>query len=89
MHGQRQGSEIDDSAVPNAAPRRGTDTVSGLAPASLELGPSRPDRGDLTNPDETVVEARQPLVAGQLTVAPLTERLPHCLTASSIRERSA
>ena len=68
MHEERQGSEIDDSAGPHTAPRRGTDTVSGLAPASLELGPSRPDRGDLTNPDETVVEARQPLVAGQLTV---------------------
>jgi anti-anti-sigma regulatory factor len=68
MHGQRQGSGRDDSAVPHTAPRTGADTVSGLAPASLELGRSRPDRGDLANRHDTVAEARQPLVEGQLTV---------------------
>jgi len=68
MHEERQGSEIDDSAVPDTAPRRGTDPVSRSAPASLELARSRPDRGDPTNPDDTVEEARQPVVEGQLTV---------------------
>jgi anti-anti-sigma regulatory factor len=68
MHEERQGSGIDDSAVPHAAPRRGTDTVSRSARASLELARSRPDGGDPTNRDDTVAEARQPLVEGQLTV---------------------
>jgi anti-anti-sigma regulatory factor len=67
MHEERQGSEIDDSAV-HTAPRRGPDTVSRSAPASLELGRSRPYRGDLTNRDDTMTETRQPLVEGQLTV---------------------
>jgi len=66
MHEMRQGSEIDDSAVPDTAPRGGTDAVS--RSASVELGRSRLDRGELTNRDDTVAEARQPLVEGQLTV---------------------
>ena len=68
MHEERQGSEIDDSAGPHAALRRGQHTVSRSAPASLELRRSRPGRGDLTNADDTVTETRRPLVEGQLTV---------------------
>jgi anti-anti-sigma regulatory factor len=68
MHEERQGSGIDDSAVPHTAPGRGLDAVSRSARAALELARSRPDRGDLTNQDDTMTETRQPLVEGQLTV---------------------
>jgi anti-anti-sigma regulatory factor len=67
MHEERQGLGIYDTAGPDAAPRRGQDTVSGSAPASLDLGRSRPDRGELIT-ETMVTETRQPFVEGQLTV---------------------